>query len=78
MTSAAARSCSATTTPKMQFAAASAIYEAETEPIITWYLERDMLVTIDGTGDPDDVTQRLIRAIDRRRSRNSIVAKSTS
>lgn len=44
-----------------------ALYEKETEPIITWYLERDMLVTIDGTGDPDDVTNRLIRAIDRRR-----------
>lgn len=48
-----------------------ALYEKETEPIITWYLERDMLVTIDGTGDPDDVTARLIRAVDRRRSRNS-------
>jgi adenylate kinase len=46
-----------------------AIYEKETEPIITWYLERDMLVTIDGTGDPDDVTARLIRAVDRRRAR---------
>jgi adenylate kinase len=46
------------------------IYEKDTEPIITWYLERDMLVTIDGSGDPDDVTQRLIRAIDRRRARH--------
>jgi adenylate kinase len=45
-----------------------ALYEKETEPIITWYLERDMLVTVDGTGDPDDVTARLIRAVDRRRS----------
>ena len=43
------------------------LYERETEPIITWYLERDMLVTIDGSGDTDDVTARLIRAIDRRR-----------
>jgi adenylate kinase len=48
-----------------------ALYEKETEPIITWYLERDMLVTIDGSGDPDDVTARLIRAIDRRRSRTA-------
>lgn len=44
-----------------------ALYERETEPIITWYLERDMLVTIDGTGEADDVTSRLVRAIDRRR-----------
>ncbi len=45
-----------------------ALYEEETEPIITWYLERDILVTIDGTGDADDVTSRLVRAIDRRRT----------
>lgn len=45
-----------------------ALYEKETEPIITWYLERDMLVTVDGTGDADDVTSRLVRAIDRRRT----------
>lgn len=44
-----------------------ALYEKETEPIITWYLERDMLVTVDGTGDADDVTARLMRAIDSRR-----------
>ncbi len=44
-----------------------ALYEKETEPIITWYLERDMLVTIDGTGSADDVTARLMRAIDKRR-----------
>lgn len=48
------------------------IYTKETEPIITWYLERDMLVTVDGTGDPDDVTSRLIRSIDRRKERNSV------
>lgn len=45
-----------------------ALYEKETEPIITWYLERDMLVTIDGTGSSDEVTNRLLRAIDKRRS----------
>lgn len=49
-----------------------ALYEAETEPIITWYLERDMLVTVDGTGDADEVTGRLVRAIDRRRVDSSL------
>ena len=44
-----------------------ALYEEQTEPLISWYLERDMLVSIDGLGSPDDVTQRLVRAIDRRR-----------
>lgn len=42
------------------------LYESQTEPIITWYLERDMLVTVDGMGDPDEVTERIVRAIDRR------------
>jgi adenylate kinase len=44
-----------------------ALYEEQTEPLITWYLERDKLVSIDGMGTPDDVTARLVRAIDRRR-----------
>ena len=44
-----------------------ALYEEQTEPLISWYLERDMLVSIDGLGSPDEVTQRLVRSIDRRR-----------
>jgi adenylate kinase len=43
------------------------LYEEQTEPLITWYLERDKLVSVDGMGTPDDVTNRLVRAIDRRR-----------
>ena len=43
------------------------LYEEETAPLIAWYLARDMLVTVDGMGSPDDVTARLIRAIDKRR-----------
>jgi len=43
------------------------LYEEQTEPLITWYLERDKLVSIDGLGSPDEVTARLVRAIDRRR-----------
>jgi adenylate kinase len=43
------------------------LYEEQTEPLISWYLERDMLVSIDGLGSPDEVTQRLVRSIDRRR-----------
>ena len=46
------------------------LYEEQTEPLIAWYLERDMLVAVDGIGSPDGVTTRLIRAIDRRRERH--------
>jgi len=42
------------------------LYEQATAPLIEWYLARDKLVAVDGLGHPDDVTQRLIRAIDRR------------
>jgi adenylate kinase len=40
------------------------IYEAETAPLIQWYDDRDLLMVVDGDGDPDEVTARLIRAID--------------
>ena len=43
------------------------LYEKETEPLIAWYLSRDQLVTVDGMGTPDQVTARLIRAVDTRR-----------
>ena len=43
------------------------IYEQETAPLVAWFLERDMLVIVDGTGHPDTVTTRLVRAIDARR-----------
>ncbi len=45
------------------------LYEQETEPLIAWYLSRDKLVTVDGLGALDTVTQRLVRAVDRRLER---------
>ncbi|HUP69443.1 MAG TPA: adenylate kinase [Acidimicrobiales bacterium] len=42
------------------------LYEKETEPLVVWYLTRDKLIAVDGVGDPDVVTRRLIGAIDRR------------
>ena len=45
------------------------LYEQETEPLIAWYLSRDKLVTVDGLNEPDVVTQRLVRSIDRRLER---------
>ena len=47
------------------------LYEKETEPLIAWYLGKDKLVTVDGLGTPDDVTHRLVRAIDARRGRHA-------
>jgi adenylate kinase len=47
------------------------LYEEQTAPLIAWYLAKDKLVTVDGVGDPDKVTTRLIRAIDLRLRRGS-------
>lgn len=45
------------------------LYEEETAPLVAWYSEREKLVAVDGVGDPDTVTERLVRAIDRRWSK---------
>jgi len=38
-------------------------YRSLTEPLIQWYGERNLLVTIDGAGKPDDVYQIFVKAI---------------
>lgn len=43
------------------------IYEQQTAPLIAWFADRDLLETVDGLGSPDEITARLVRAIDRRR-----------
>ena len=43
------------------------LYERETSPLIAWFEERNLLVTVDGLGHPDEVTDRLVRTIDRLR-----------
>ena len=43
------------------------LYEAETAPLIAWYTERSLLVSLNGTGSPDAVTRRVVGAIDTRR-----------
>ena len=42
------------------------LYNQETEPLIEWYQSRRLLLTVDGLGTPDDVSLRLIRALDGR------------
>ena len=45
------------------------LYEKETEPLIAWYRDRDKLVTVDGVGSPDLVSNRLLHAVEQRRWR---------
>lgn len=42
-------------------------YERKTEPLKAWYRDRDLLDVVDGQGAPDDVTQRIVAAIEARR-----------
>ena len=41
------------------------IYERETSPLIAWFDERDLLVEVDGVGDPDVVSDRLVKVVDK-------------
>jgi adenylate kinase len=43
------------------------LYDTETKPLIDYYSNRGMLVTVDGLGTTDQVADRLTAAIDRRR-----------
>jgi adenylate kinase len=43
-----------------------AAYDRETSPLIDWYERKGLLVIVDGLGTPDEVTDRLVRAIDGR------------
>ena len=45
-----------------------AAYEKSTAPLIAWYKDRDLLAIVDGQGDQDDVTARVIEAIEARRT----------
>ncbi len=42
-------------------------YHDKTAPLESWYRERGLLVSIDGTGRPDEVTVRLEQALEARR-----------
>ena len=45
------------------------LYEHETAPLIDWFDKRGLLATILGTGAPDEVTDRLVAEINRRKQR---------
>ena len=44
-------------------------YDKQTAPLVAWYLSTDRLAAVDGEGDPDTVTRRLLRAIENRLAR---------
>jgi adenylate kinase len=44
------------------------LYERETAPLIAWYAGHDLLDEVDGLGTAEEVTARLIDAIDARRA----------
>ena len=44
------------------------LYDRQTAPLIEWYRKNELLATINGTGSPDTVTRRCVRAIDQRRT----------
>lgn len=43
-----------------------ALYERQTAPLVTWFAERGLLAAVDGAGSPDEVTARLVVAVDQR------------
>jgi len=40
------------------------LYETETRPILDYYRAHDLLVTLDGVGEGDDVFERLVKVVD--------------
>jgi adenylate kinase len=40
------------------------IYESDTAPLIEWYRQRGLLATVDALGEPDEVTDRVIAAVE--------------
>lgn len=47
------------------------LYAEQTEPLIEYYMAQDRLASIDGTGEADAVTSRVLRSIEARFSRRS-------
>jgi adenylate kinase len=42
------------------------VFEKQTRPLVNWYDERGCLVFVDGQASPDEVTERLVKAVEDR------------
>jgi adenylate kinase len=40
------------------------VYDSQTAPLLAYYRDRGILREVDGTGDIDDVTDRIVKAVD--------------
>jgi adenylate kinase len=40
------------------------VYDRQTAPLLDYYRDRGILREVDGTGDVDDVTARVVKAVD--------------
>ncbi len=43
-----------------------ALYNEQTAPLLAWFAEQGLLAEVDGVGDPDVITEKLISVIDER------------
>jgi adenylate kinase len=43
-----------------------ALYNEQTAPLLAWFAEHGLLVTIDGVGAPDDIASEITRVVDQR------------
>jgi adenylate kinase len=48
------------------------VYETQTAPVADWFTRRGLLVRVDGIGEPDEVTARLLRTVERRRQERDL------
>ncbi|HEV8119656.1 MAG TPA: adenylate kinase [Candidatus Polarisedimenticolia bacterium] len=39
------------------------VYEAQTAPVLSFYRDRALLADVDGRGRPDEITERIVRAV---------------
>ncbi len=48
------------------------IYESATAPLVDWYKDQGLLTAVDAVGDPDDVTARVVEAVEAARQRKAL------
>jgi adenylate kinase len=41
------------------------VYDEQTSPLVDLYRQRGVLVTVDGEGEVEEVTERILRMLDR-------------